>query len=95
MLATAFAARADVLITDNLSDFAAADCETLATSVVRRSDGTQRQLSCQIHTRRDGQTLMVVHPADFAHWIERRFEISPASLRATFGQAALEPKKRG
>jgi PIN domain len=95
VLATAFAARADVLVTDNLSDFAAADCETFATSVVRRPDGTKRQLSCQIHTRPDGQTLMVVHPADFAHWIERRFEISPASLRATFGRAAPEPKKRG
>ena len=95
MLATAFAARADVLITDNLSDFAATDCETWETSVVKRPDGTRRQLSCQIHTRPDGQTLMVVHPADFAHWIERRFEISPASLRTTFGRAAPESKKRG
>lgn len=38
---------------------------------------------------------MVVHPADFAHWIERRFEISPASLKTTFDRGAPEPKKRG
>jgi hypothetical protein len=93
VLATAFAAHADVLVTDNLSDFAASDCETFPTSVVRRSDGTQRQLSCQIHTRPDGQALMVVHPADFVHWIERRCEISPASLRGTFSRAAIEPKE--
>jgi hypothetical protein len=93
VLATAFAARADLLITDNLSDFASPDCETLKTSVARRADGTRRQLSCQIHTRPDAQTLMVVHPADFVHWIERRVEISPRSLRATFGSRALEPKK--
>jgi hypothetical protein len=93
VLATAFAARANVLVTDDLSDFAAADCEVFATSVAMRPDGTRRQLSCQIHTRPDGQTLMVVHPADFAHWIERRFEITPHSLRTTFGKAAQEPKK--
>jgi hypothetical protein len=94
VLATAFAAHADVLVTDNLSDFAAADCETFLTSVVRRSDGAQRQLSCQIHTRPDGQTLMVVHPLDFVHWIERRFEISPTSLRVTFARTAQAPKKQ-
>jgi hypothetical protein len=93
VLATAFAARADLLITDNLTDFAAPDCETWKTSVAMKPDGTRRQLSCQIHTRPDGQTLMVVHPGDFVHWIERRFEISPRSLRATFGPGALEPKK--
>jgi hypothetical protein len=95
VLAVAFAAGADVLITDNLSDFATPNCETWETSVAMRPDGTRRQLSCQIHTRPDGQTLMVVHPADFVHWIERRFDISPQSLRATFGRGPLEPKKGG
>jgi hypothetical protein len=65
LLATAFAARADLLITDNLTDFPAPDCETWKTSVAMKPDGTRRQISCQIHTRADGQTLMVVHPADF------------------------------
>jgi hypothetical protein len=52
-------------------------------------------LECVLHTRPDGQTLMVIHPADFVHWVERRFDLSPRSLRATFGPGALEPKKSG
>lgn len=93
VLATAYAARADLLITDNLADFVTPDCESWNTSVAMTPAGTHRQLSCQVHTRPDGQTLMVVHPVDFIHWIDRRFEISPVSLRATFGSSAPEPKK--
>lgn len=84
VLATAFAAAADVLVTDNLVDFAVAAAERYNTSTVRRADGTTRQLSCQIHQRPNGHELIVVHPADFAHWLERGFEISPRSIRATF-----------
>lgn len=86
VLATAYAARADLLITDNLSDFATSDCEVLKTSVAAAPNGMQRQLSCQIHTRPDGKTLMIAHPVDVVHWIERRFEISPQALRSTFGK---------
>jgi hypothetical protein len=95
VLATAFAAGADILITDNLSDFTARNCETWKTSVLMRPNGSRRQLSCQIQTRPDGRTLMVVNPADFAHWVERRFEISPDSLRTTFGGETPQPKKGG
>lgn len=84
VLAAAFAASANILVTDNLADFAVGDCEIYDTSVVRRQDGSKRQLSCQIHRRPNGQTLIVAHPADFAHWIERRFEMSPQSIKATF-----------
>jgi len=87
VLATAFAASADVLVTDNLSDFLAADCEAFNTSVGRRPDGQTRQLSCQIHTRANGRTLLVVHPVDFVHWMERRFDISPAWIRSMFAPA--------
>jgi hypothetical protein len=84
VLATAFAADADVLVTDNLVDFAAADCEVFNTSTVQRADGSTRRLSCQIHRRPNSQVLVVAHPADFAHWIERGFEISPHSIEAIF-----------
>ncbi len=84
VLATAFAARADLLITNNLVDFVTSDCETLNTSVARMPDGTHHQLSCQIHQRPDRQALVIAHPADVVYWIDRRFDISPRSLRATF-----------
>jgi predicted nucleic acid-binding protein len=86
VLATAFAAKANVLITDNLDDFVVGNCETYTTSVMARPDGSTRQLSCQIHRRPNGQTLIVVHPADFAHWIERRFHISQQSIESAFVQ---------
>lgn len=91
VLATAFAARADLLITSNLSDFDTADCETMNTSVARMPDGTERQLVCQIHRRPDGQMLIVAHPVDVVHWIDRRFDISPQSLRATFSAGLSRP----
>ncbi len=84
VLATAFAAAVDVLVTDNLADFAAGTSEKYNTSTVRRADGTTRQLSCQIHRRPNGRALIVAHPADFAHWIERGFGISTRSIKATF-----------
>lgn len=84
VLATAFAATADVLVTDNLADFADGAYEIYDTSMAKRSDGTTRQLSCQIHRRPNGQSLIVAHPADFAHWVERGFDISPQSIKDTF-----------
>jgi hypothetical protein len=74
-----------------LADFAVGNCEIYDTSVVRRQDGSTRQLSCQIHRRPNRQTLIVAHPADFAHWIERQFDISPQSIKATFDRQS-KPK---
>jgi hypothetical protein len=84
VLATAFAAAVDVLVTDNLADFAAGASEKYNTSTVRRADGTTRQLSCQIHRRPNGRALIVAHPADFAHWVERDFAMSTQAIKSTF-----------
>lgn len=92
VLATAFASGTDVLITDNLDDFAGGDSAIYDTSIIARPDGSTRQLSCQIHRRPNGQTLIVAHPVDFAHWIERRFDISPQCIESTFERQAT-PKK--
>lgn len=64
VLATAFAARADLLVTDNLSDFETKDCVIAATSRARHSTGAIRQLNCQFHRARDGHMLVVAHPLD-------------------------------
>ena len=86
VLAVAFAARANVLVTDNLEDFAVSDCEVFETCVVRRRDGKIRRLACQLHERPDGRSLVVAHPADFVRWMEQRFDISPASVRGAYGR---------
>ena len=84
VLATAFAARAHVLVTDNLSDFATADCETYDTVKLRFPDCAERRLSCHILRRPDGLELVVAHPIDFAGWIAQSFDPTPKSVRVRF-----------
>ena len=64
VLATAFAARAQLLITDNLKDFETADCKKILTTRVRNAGGTERQLYCLVHTSPDGRRVIVAHPVD-------------------------------
>jgi predicted nucleic acid-binding protein len=84
VLATAFGAKADILVNDNLKDFAVGNCDIFETSIVRRPDGKTRQLTCQLHSRTDGSCLLVAHPADFVQWMERRFDMSPTSIRLAY-----------
>lgn len=64
VLAIAFAADADLLVTDNLADFETKECVSIATSRARHSDGSERQLSCLVHRSPSGRDLIVVHPLD-------------------------------
>jgi PIN domain len=64
VLATAFAARANLLVTDNLADFATMGGTIVKTSIARHSDGRQRQLTCQILTSPSGHRLVIAHPLD-------------------------------
>ena len=82
VLATAFAGRADFLITDNLKDFAAPASEIFRTTRLKMKTGDIRQLSCQFHQRPDGQQLVVAHPVDFIRWVDRRMELNAAAVKA-------------
>ena len=84
VLATAYAAKATILVTDNVKDFAGQDAETFQTSHGKTPSGTTRQLLCVIRSRPDGKELVIVDPADFVSWTERDFKISPPSIRRTF-----------
>lgn len=64
VLAIAFAADADLLVTDNLADFETKDCVSIATLRARHADGSERQLFCQVHRSPSGRNLVVVHPLD-------------------------------
>jgi predicted nucleic acid-binding protein len=66
VLAVAFAADADLLITDNLADFETKDCVSIETSRARHANGSERQLSCQVHRSPTGRKLVVAHPLDLA-----------------------------
>jgi predicted nucleic acid-binding protein len=89
VLATAYAAHAGMLITDNLKDFAGQDAEIYRTSRVQTPDGKMRELYCIVRARPDGRELVIVHPADFISWIDRNLSISPEAIRQSF---AVIPK---
>jgi hypothetical protein len=81
VLATAFGARAHVLVTDNLIDFMPQGCETYETTKIRLTDGSERSLTCQILGRPDGHEIVVAHPIDFAEWIVELFDPTPKNVR--------------
>jgi hypothetical protein len=81
VLATAFGARAHVLVTDNLTDFRPQGCETYETTKIRLADGSKRTLTCQILSRPDGPEIVVAHPIDFAEWISKLFDPTPKNVR--------------
>jgi predicted nucleic acid-binding protein len=86
VLATAYAAKATILITDNVKDFAGQDAETFRTSHGKTPSGTTRELYCAIRSRPDGKELVIVHPADFVSWTEREYKISPQRIRRMFAK---------
>jgi predicted nucleic acid-binding protein len=81
VLATAFAARAEVLVTDNLKDFATENCETFETTRIRFASGSKRILTCHILRRPDGVEVVVAHIIDFAAWIDETFDPTPENVR--------------
>jgi len=69
VLASCIAARAHLLVTDNLTDFETNDSERIDTQKVSYQRGGTRQLFALIHRRADGVELVVMHPLDAASWI--------------------------
>jgi len=70
VLATCIAARAHLLVTDNLQDFVTNDSERIDTRKVGYQSGGTRQLFALIHDRRDEAALVVMHPIDAIEWLE-------------------------
>lgn len=79
VLATAFAARADLLVTDNLRDFATKDALSLETQVVMTTSAGPRTL--QAFRYQAGQIdLIVAHPFDVMNWIRSGHDFTPSNL---------------
>ncbi|MCJ2091897.1 PIN domain-containing protein [Methylobacterium sp. J-072] len=84
VLAFCIADRVDLLVTDNLVDFATNDSERRDTRHVSRSDGTTRQLFALLHERADGVSLVVAHPIDAVEWLTTGFRPTAAALRQRY-----------
>jgi hypothetical protein len=85
VLASAIAAKVDLLVTDNLRDFQTNDSETIKTRRVA-STVAQRQLFSVIHERADGISIVVAHPIDVVEWWREGHEISAAMVRRLYGK---------
>jgi predicted nucleic acid-binding protein len=84
VLATAIAARADLLVTDNLRDFVTRDAETVTTGMIAVPTGERRRFAI-FHERADHVSLVVAHPIDVLAWARAGIDISIASLREMYG----------
>ena len=92
VLATAFAARADVIITDNLADFMLAGGEIFRTTIIRPRNGGLRTLTCQVLNCPDRIELVVAHPIDFAMGLSQQFDPTPKMVRERY--SASTPVQR-
>ncbi|SFB61043.1 PIN domain-containing protein [Rhizobium sp. NFR07] len=79
VLATAIGAGADILVTDNLKDFATKDASILDTQVVTSAFSGQRTL--QALRYEIGRTdLIFAHPFDVKLWMRLGHDFMPANL---------------
>ncbi len=91
VLASAIAARVDLLITDNLDDFAIKDVERVATQSVRRRGGSRRQLDALIFERSDGVSLVIAHPIDAIEWLDGGMGTTADAIRKRHAPPSLVP----
>jgi predicted nucleic acid-binding protein len=90
VLASAIAARADLLIADNLDHLAIKDAERVATQTVRRRGGSRRQLYALILERSDGVSLVIAHPIDAIEWLDAGMRPTADAVRKRYAPAALQ-----
>jgi len=72
------AARADLLVTDNLTDFAVKGSSAAPTSRVRHVDGRSRRLECRSIKTPSGHRVIVAHPIDV---LQRSLRGQPLDFR--------------
>ena len=70
VLGACFASDVELLITDNLVDFVTAGADRYDTQIVKRRDGSERQLFVLIHEPIGHAPLVVMHPIDAIGWLE-------------------------
>ena len=69
VLGACFASDVDLLITDNLADFATQDAERLDTRTMTYADGRKRKVFALIHEPIGHSALVVMHPVDALDWL--------------------------
>lgn len=89
VMATAFAARADILVTDNLKDFAGKDALVVDTQRIATRSG-MRNLQAFRYRMGDAD-LIVAHPFDVMRWMRLGLDFGPVALWAAIQTLAVAP----
>ncbi|TCQ12310.1 PIN domain-containing protein [Rhizobium sp. PP-F2F-G36] len=79
VLATAIGTGADILVTDNLRDFATKDASVIDTQVVNTTASGQRTLQA-LRYQIGGADLIVAHPFDVMQWMRLGYDFTPETL---------------
>lgn len=87
VLGACFASDVELLVTDNLVDFATREARRHATQVVTRRDGSRRQLFALIHEPVAHAPLVVMHPKDAVEWLGRGERPTPGRVREAYPSA--------
>jgi predicted nucleic acid-binding protein len=87
ILASAIAARVDLLVTNNLDDFVIKDGVRVDTRSIHRG-GKRRQLYALCYERNDGVAIVIAHPIDAAEWLRSGIRPSPNLITGLRGHGS-------
>lgn len=83
VLASLITARADLLITNNLADFAIKGCKRIDTQKIDLPGQPPRQLFALVYERNDGVRIVIAHPIDALDWLRKGLRPTPDAIRPT------------
>ncbi len=90
VLATAFGAEVDILVTDNLRDFATKDASVVDTQVLNTTSSGQRTLQA-LRYEIGSADLIVAHPFDVMQWMRLGYDFTPDTLWNAIQKSSNEP----
>ncbi|MGA7805435.1 PIN domain-containing protein [Bradyrhizobium sp.] len=91
VLASAIAARVDLLVTNNLEDFVIKESERIKTRGITLGHQPAKQLAALIYERNDGVGIVVAHPIDALTWLTQGLRPSPKNVRSLGARSSPKP----
>jgi len=81
VLASSIAARVDLLVTNDLDDFAVKGSERVSTREIIRPGQPAKQISALIYERNDGVSIVIAHPLDALDWLRQGLRPTAEAIR--------------
>jgi predicted nucleic acid-binding protein len=91
VLASAIAARIDLLVTNNLDDFQTKDAERIQTREITLRKEPPKQLFSIPYERNDGVSIVIAHPIDALAWLHDGIRPTPETIRGLSSNPTSKP----